>query len=82
MRIPLIPGINDDAENLRQSGAFLASLTNVTGVELMGYHEIGLAKYDALGLPYPLRGTRPPSTEQMQQSAAVMKEFGLTVKIS
>ena len=82
VRIPLIPGINDDAENLRQSGEFLASLTNVTGVELMGYHEIGLAKYDALGLPYPLRGTRPPLLEQMRQAAATMKEFGLIVKIS
>jgi pyruvate formate lyase activating enzyme len=82
VRIPLIPGINDDAENLRQSGEFLATLPAVTGVELMGYHEIGLAKYDALGLPYPLRGTRPPSAEQMQQAAAIVNEYELTVKVS
>jgi pyruvate formate lyase activating enzyme len=82
VRIPLIPGINDDAENLRQSGEFLASRANVTGVELMGYHEIGLAKYDALGLPYPLRETRPPLPEQMRQAAAVLEGFGLTVKVS
>jgi pyruvate formate lyase activating enzyme len=82
VRIPLIPGINDDAENLLRSGAFLASLANVTGVELMGYHEIGLAKYDALGLPYTLRGTLPPLPKQMRGAASVLEGFGLTVKVS
>jgi len=82
VRIPLIPGINDDAENLHQSGAFLASLPNLTGVELMGYHEIGLAKYEALGLPYTLRGTKPPTTEKMQAAADILRSHALIVKVS
>lgn len=82
VRIPLIPGINDDTENLHRSGEFLASLPKVTGVELMGYHEIGLAKYEALGLPYPLRGTRPPLPEQMRKAASILESFGLTIKVS
>jgi pyruvate formate lyase activating enzyme len=82
IRIPLIPGINDDEDNLRQTAEFLTSLDGLTGVELMGYHEIGLAKYEALGLPYGLKNTHPPSAEQMRKAAASLKSVGIPVKIS
>jgi len=63
VRIPLIPGINDDGQNLRQSGEFLASLPKLEGVEVMGYHNIAQAKYEALGREYQLPDTKP---RQMQ----------------
>jgi len=81
-RIPLIPGVNDDEENLRQSGELLGSLPNITGVELMGYHDMAAAKYAALGLAYPLHETRPPSAEHLQWAGTLLKEYGLNVKTS
>ena len=82
VRIPLIPGVNDDDANLRQSAEMLASLPNVTGVELMGYHDIAAAKYEALGMPYQLNGTKPPTAEHMQQAGSILEEYGLKVKVS
>jgi pyruvate formate lyase activating enzyme len=82
IRIPLIPGINDGEEGLRRSGSFLAALPTITGVELMGYHDIAAAKYEALGMAYRLNGTRPPTAEHMQQAGSILKEYGLQVKIS
>ena len=82
VRIPLIPGVNDDEDNLRQSGEFLTSLPNITGVELMGYHNIAAAKYEALGMAYRLNGTNPPANEHMQQAGSILEEYGLKVKIS
>ncbi|MFN2108827.1 MAG: glycyl-radical enzyme activating protein [Anaerolineae bacterium] len=82
VRIPLIPGVNDDEVNLRESAELLASLPNVTGVELMGYHDIAAAKYEALGMSYQLNGTKPPTAEHMQQAESILEEFGLKVKIS
>jgi pyruvate formate lyase activating enzyme len=82
VRIPLIPGINDDEENLRQSGEFLASLPNISGVELMGYHDIAAAKYEALGMAYQLNGTKPPTAEHKQRTAKKLEGFGLNVKVS
>jgi pyruvate formate lyase activating enzyme len=82
VRIPLIPGVNDDEVNLRESAELLASLPNVTGVELMGYHDIAAAKYEALGMSYQLNGTKPPSAEQMQRAGSILEEYGLKVKIS
>jgi pyruvate formate lyase activating enzyme len=82
IRIPLIPGINDDLENLRQTGEFLAALKNISTVELMGYHDIAQSKYQALGLDYRLPGTQPPSPESMQTATGILAGFGLNVKQS
>lgn len=81
VRIPLIPGINDDEENLRQSAAFLSTLPNIVGVELMGYHDIATAKYEALGMPLRIPHTRSPSSEDMQKSAVLLGQFGSSVKV-
>ncbi len=80
IRIPIIPGINDDEENLRQTGAFLASLPAQPTVELLPYHSIATSKYEGLGLEYRMDKIQPPSAEEMQAHAAVLKEFGLQVK--
>jgi pyruvate formate lyase activating enzyme len=82
IRIPLIPDINDDAENLERSAAFIAGLNSVIEIELMGYHDIAAAKYEALGKVYPLPDTKPPSAEAMQDAARFFEEQGLSVKIS
>ena len=82
IRIPLIPGINDDAENLEQTAAFIAELPNIIGVELMGYHDIAAAKYESLGMVYPLPNTAPPSENVMQKAAVYFENTGLNVKIS
>jgi pyruvate formate lyase activating enzyme len=81
IRIPLIPGINDDEKNLVESGKFLASLSNIQSVELMGYHDIAQAKYEALDREYPLIGTPPPTEAYMSNAAEIMRSRGLNVII-
>jgi pyruvate formate lyase activating enzyme len=79
VRIPLIPGINDDEKNLVESGKFLASLSQIESVELIGYHDIAQAKYEALGREYPLIGTKPPAEATMHNAAEALQSFGLNV---
>jgi pyruvate formate lyase activating enzyme len=80
-RIPLIPGINDDEENLAASGRFLASLPSLESVELMGYHNIAQAKYEALGWVYKLPDTPPPTKEAMIHAVEVLRSYELQVSI-
>jgi pyruvate formate lyase activating enzyme len=80
VRIPLIPGINDDEENLRAMGAFLASLLQVPPVELLAYHNIAEAKYAGLGKEYTLSGIQSPTSDQMMGSAAILSGYGLEIK--
>ena len=79
VRIPLIPGINDDEKNLLESGRFLVSLPQLESVELMGYHDIAQAKYEALGLKYALVRTRAPSEAELCNAAEVLRSYGLNV---
>jgi pyruvate formate lyase activating enzyme len=81
VRIPLIPGINDDEQNLRQSGEFLASLPKLEGVEVMGYHNIAQAKYEALGREYQLADTKPPTDADMLRAAELLRNYSLNVSI-
>ncbi|MRR29340.1 glycyl-radical enzyme activating protein [bacterium] len=82
IRIPLIPGINDDEENLQRSGEFIRRLPNITGVELMGYHDLAAAKYEALGMDYLLKEIKAPDKNHLLNSAHILEQAGLQVKIS
>jgi pyruvate formate lyase activating enzyme len=80
VRIPIIPGINDDEENLRQTGSFLSTLPNVPAVELLPYHNIAEGKYAGLGRNYELAEIHPPTQEHMQTITTLLAMYGLTVK--
>lgn len=54
VRIPLIPGLNDDVENLRRAADFLAGEEHLLRVELMPYNPFTKAKYDMAGIPFTL----------------------------
>ena len=81
VRVPLIPGINDDRENLEESAAVVQGLDRVARVELLPYHRYGLATYARLGRAYPLEDIRPPSNERLQAAATVFASQGIPVRI-
>jgi pyruvate formate lyase activating enzyme len=82
VRIPLIPGVNDDDENIELFAAFLADLPYLDGVELMPYHEIGLAKYQALGMNYKLKETRPTSRQHIEEIEKILTHYHLPVNLN
>ena len=79
VRIPVIPGVNDDEANLRVSGAFLAGLNPLHEVELLPYHAIAAGKYAALGREDPLPGLQPPGEAHMRWCVGVLGEYGIRV---
>jgi pyruvate formate lyase activating enzyme len=81
VRIPVIPGINDDAENLQDTAKFLAGLASLERVDLLPYHKIGLGKYAGMQRDYMLSDTQPPSEEKMAEIAGNFTRFGLPVKV-
>ncbi|UII54292.1 pyruvate formate lyase-activating protein [Cytobacillus spongiae] len=61
IRHVLVPTITDDLEDLEKLGEFIAGLHNVVKVEVLPYHKLGVYKWEALGLSYPLTHIEPPS---------------------
>lgn len=72
VRIPLIPGVNDDEGNLRETHRFLAGLPGILRVEVLPYHAIAAAKYSALHLAYRLPELTSPPVERLEWAKALI----------
>lgn len=81
VRLPVIPGITDTAEALRQFGDFLQSISYKGQVDLLPYHHSAMAKYDRMALPYLLEKITPPSDEHLDEIAGVLRMYGFQVQI-
>ena len=80
VRFPVIPGINDDSQNIKEMGGFLSSL-KIAQVNLLPYHYIGIDKYRRLGRTYHLTAAQPPSKEKLFEISGILKKFNLKVKL-
>ena len=78
LRFPVIPGINDDEENVLAL-AKLAKSLHIRAVHLLPYHQSGLAKYRRLNRRYRLLKLAPPSEQQMADIRAKLKKAGVKV---
>jgi len=72
IRRVLVPGINDGEKELRDTKAFLDTLSNVQKIELLPYHTLGLFKWKKLGLDYPLDGVRTPTDEEISRAKRIL----------
>jgi pyruvate formate lyase activating enzyme len=79
LRVPVVPGINDDQENLDAVRRFAASLPDLAGLDLLPYHRIGVDKYARVGRSYPLPDTLPPARERLAAVADALAAAGLPV---
>jgi pyruvate formate lyase activating enzyme len=81
LRLPLIPGINDDRENIRATGLFAASLPGIRDIDVLPYHASARSKYAKLGLPYPGDDISSSEAKDAERAANILQECGLTVRI-
>ncbi|RPJ38992.1 MAG: glycyl-radical enzyme activating protein, partial [Chloroflexi bacterium] len=81
LRVPVIPGVNDDAKNLNEVGEFAASLPKLERVDLLPYHPSAEGKYERLGKPYRLAGTATPAEERMGEISRLFEQYHLSVKV-
>jgi pyruvate formate lyase activating enzyme len=73
----LIPGVNDDEEDIRAALAFICPHKNVIDFELLPYMRFGLGKYGMLGQIYELEDFQPPTEESLQRLQVIIDEaFG------
>jgi pyruvate formate lyase activating enzyme len=77
VRFPLIPGVNDDDENIVAMGAFVSSL-GLSEVDILPYHRAGIAKYQRLGRPYDLPDVQPPSRGALVGVVGRLSRFGVS----
>ena len=81
LRMPVVPSVNDDEDNIRQSSEFILSLARPLPLELLAYHEFAKSKYSGLGKEYEpeAMGIVPPSKERMGKTADAFRRHGVTI---
>jgi len=82
IRVPVLPGINDDDENIQSLGNFAASLpAKPYPVELLSFHRAGMDKYENTNRKHPPGAAAPPSQKEMERIAGFLAILGLEVSI-
>jgi pyruvate formate lyase activating enzyme len=81
VRVPIIPGINDDDENVTKIGEYVAALARSPQVDILPYHATGTEKYRRLGKEYHLPDMHSPPIEAKVGITTRLQEFGLQVTV-
>jgi len=83
IRYVLVPGFTDDVEEVAKVAEYVASLNEirpgtVTRVEVLPFHQMGRSKWEAIGRPYQLGDTEPPTPELVERVRGQFRAHGLT----
>jgi pyruvate formate lyase activating enzyme len=81
IRVPIIPGINDDDASINALAGFAASIRNVRQVNLLPYHKTGIAKFKRLRQTYRLENISEALPERLDQIRVRFVAHGLNAKM-
>lgn len=77
IRLPVIPGVNDDDASIHAIAAFAASLPGVQGLDLLPYHATAADKYARMNRPYLLADVRPLPERRIAELDGIVRQYGL-----
>ncbi|MCT4618303.1 MAG: pyruvate formate-lyase-activating protein [Marinisporobacter sp.] len=79
IRYVLVPEYSDDEEDVDDLCQFLKDLNNVEKVEVIPYHEMGVAKWEELNLTYSLKHIKPPTRENIERIKKIFLKYNLPI---
>ena len=83
IRLVVVPGYNDAAEDLKNRLLFVRSLgERVKRVDVLPYHNLGAGKYQRLGLSYPIASDVKVTEECLEEIRTLATETGVTIHIA
>lgn len=80
IRIPLIPGVNDNEEFHRML-RFLQQFHQLKQIHIMPFHQIGASKYTLSATPYELADMPECDAEYAEKHAELARKAGFEVNI-
>jgi pyruvate formate lyase activating enzyme len=81
VRVPVVPGISDDDENIDATAAFVRSLPGVRDVSVLPFHTPARAKHEKFGVPWRLPDTDEVPAARLEAIAARLARHDLRVDI-
>ncbi len=80
VRVPLIPGVNENGASLESAARFAAKLAGVRQVNVLPFHATGVKKLERLGQASAGASFRPPTREAVAGAIRVFEEAGLRAR--
>jgi len=80
-RIPVIPGFNEQVEDMENLAGFISECKPGGEVHVIPYHALGKPKYERLGKVYALAEVKPPSGEELARLKDIFTAKGLKTEI-
>ena len=80
VRCPLIPGVNDDEQDIEELGVFVSSLQKVPEISILPYHSAGAEKTKRLTYIRETFHVSHPSSLTMDEIEKRLKSFGLNIQ--
>ncbi len=81
VRVPVVPGFNDDTASLRAIARVVAASDPRVELHLLPYHRLGEEKYAQLGRERPAPGLRAPADDTLGALVAAVREEGLVCRV-
>ena len=78
-RFVLVPGLTDDFDNVEKVADIFAAIKSIERVEVLRFHQMGMDKWQKLGLHYKLAEVEAPSHELAERVRQQFRSRGLTV---
>jgi len=75
-RIPIIPGFNDDDDNIRKTARYIADL-GLEVINILPFHKLGESKYRQLSQVYLFDNQASPTSESMEHIKSLIEQEGL-----
>jgi len=80
VRIPVLPGLNDDEENIIKTADFLRSIRTLKNVRPLPYHALSKSKYSSIGKTSNMPATTGIEYKAVQHVCDIINKKGLPCK--
>ena len=81
VRVPVIPKVSDDDENIDRAGELLCTVPGIEEVDLLPFHTSARDKHRKFELPWRMNDAGEIPRERMEELADRLERFGLRAKI-
>ncbi|MHB0877924.1 MAG: glycyl-radical enzyme activating protein [Anaerolineae bacterium] len=83
VRTPVVPGVNDDEQDVAAIAALVRELPNLLYYELMPFHRLAESKYRSLGTACATAGMESPTAELLRRLCEAARNAGIAdVRVS
>ncbi len=81
IRMVMVPGLNDNPEEIKARMDFVSGLKSVQQVDILPYHRYGAGKYARLGMDYPLMELEEYGPEKITEKQALVEGYGIKTTV-